>query len=86
MKINSLVIDTTTSSKDKLIKRLRAQATTSGVTDAGAYRQDETLSMIRVSTTLDEYEMEAWLYEEKGIDYLGVTVEGESTAKTAANY
>lgn len=86
MTVNRLVIDTTTASKDELMRRLRTQPTMKEVTDGGPYQQDRTLSVIRVVTTLDEHELEAWLYDEKGIDYLGVTVEGSTAAKTAADY
>lgn len=73
--MHRLIIDTTTSSKAELIKRLNAQPFTIKCDDGGAYREDPTLSQIHLVSKITDQEVEDWMYEEKGIDYIGVTTQ-----------
>lgn len=68
-----LIIDTTTSSKAELMARLQQQPFILECRDAGAYREDPTLSKIEVTSQIDEYAMDEWMYEQKGVDCLGVS-------------
>lgn len=68
-----LVIDTTTTSKDELLARLKQHPNVSAAADDGSYDEDPSLSRLVVTTELNEYEMDAWLYEQRGVDYIGVT-------------
>lgn len=73
MKTHRLVIDTTTASKDELIKRLLAEPFILKCRDAGAYREDPMLSKIEVRSKIDEHAVDEWVYSQKGVDCFGVS-------------
>lgn len=69
--LNTIGIDTETSSKLTLMRRLKRLKTTVRVGDGGEYAQDRSYSQVVVQTTWTEEELDAWLYKTKGIDYVG---------------
>lgn len=69
---HKLYIDTTTSSQAELTKRIKAMPETISVTSA-TYTDDPTLSLVTVRTQLDEYQMDEWLYAQKGVDVISVS-------------
>ena len=76
-----LGIDVPTLGKAKLIARLAALKTTTHVQDGGAYVQDMSCSQILIDTDWNEEQLETWLYNAKGVDYIGTfVVDAESEA------
>lgn len=72
-KVNDLGIDVETRTKRRLIARLAKLKTTTSVEDGGEYRQDRSYSIVYVSTTKTEEELDDWLYNTKDdIEYVGV--------------
>ena len=71
--MNDLIIDIATKDKAKIIARLEKLRTTVTVSDGGEYHEDRYYSIIRLTTTRTESEVEDWLYNMKTpIDYVGV--------------
>jgi hypothetical protein len=71
--MNELIIDIATKDKAKIIARLEKLRTTDTVSDGGEYHQDRTYSIIRLTTSRTETEVEDWLYNMKApVDYVGV--------------
>jgi hypothetical protein len=71
--MNDLIIDIATRDKAKIIARLAKLKTTGDVADGGEYHMDRYYSVIRLTTTRTETEVEDWLYNMKApVDYVGV--------------
>ena len=68
------IIDTYTIGKGKLISRLSKLKTTISCEDGGMYHQDKELSQIWIDTIWSEDKLDEWLYNAKGIYYIGVAV------------
>ncbi len=71
--IHNLIIDTTTASKEELMRRLKQESFTVDCRDGGAYHDDPMLSKIELQSHLDEYTVEDWLHQQRGVDCFGVT-------------
>lgn len=69
--IHSLGIDVPTKAKCNLIHRLKALNSTLKVQDGGVYHQDDQYSQIHIETAKSEAELDHWLCQTKGIDYVG---------------
>jgi len=66
------IIDTYTKGKKALIRKLSKLKTTLSCEDGGEYHQDRGLSQVWIETTWSESELDYWLYNQKGIDYIGI--------------
>lgn len=66
-----LGIDVQTLGKAKTIARLNRLSAVTSAIDGGVYSQDQNVSQILVDTSWNEQQLEMWLYNTKGIDYLG---------------
>ena len=73
MSTHRLIIDTTTASKDELIKRLLGEPFVLDCRDGGVYQEDPMLAKIEVDSELDEFAIDHWMYTQKGVDCFGVT-------------
>jgi hypothetical protein len=69
---NSFIIDTCTADKNNLIRRLKALKSTISCEDGGVYHEDKSFSQVWLETNWNEDDVERWLYETKGINYIGV--------------
>jgi hypothetical protein len=76
--VNYLGIDAPTGATKNIIRILKKLRTTVAVENAGAYREDRNISQIWIDTTWTEQKLDAWLYNTKGIDYVGTFVRTES--------
>lgn len=72
-----LGIDVRTLNMGLLMNRLAALKTTISVRSGGAYTQDTSLSQIHLDTTWNEAQLDLWLYNSTGIDYIGTFVREE---------
>lgn len=68
---NKLGIDVETRHKANLIRRLATLKTTVSVADGGKYHEDLSFSQVHLETSWSEGDLDLWLYETKGIDYVG---------------
>jgi hypothetical protein len=66
------IIDSYTKSKNKLIRRLLRLKTTISCEDGGEYNIDRSLSQVLIETSLTESELDFWLWNTEGIEYIGV--------------
>jgi len=70
--VKNYILDAHTSSKTKIINRLRKLKSTVRVIDNGAYKEDAFFSQIYIESRLTEEQLDRWLYEVKGIEYAGL--------------
>ncbi len=70
--VKNYILDAHTSSKTKIINRLRKLKSTVKVIDNGAYKEDVFFSQIYIESRLTEEQLDRWLYEVKGIEYAGL--------------
>ena len=66
-----LGIDVFTKDKANIIRKLRRLQTTHEVSDGGMYHEDTNYSQVHLDTDWDEGQLDAWLYQQKGINYVG---------------
>jgi hypothetical protein len=66
-----LGIDVYTKDKKYIMRRLARLRATMYVCDGGMYMEDRNYSQIHLDTAWTEAELDAWLYRQKGIDYVG---------------
>lgn len=78
--MNKLGIDCYTKGKARLMRRLKTLACTVSVTDGGEYHQDRNLSQIHLETAWTEEELDKWLYQTPGLDYIGTWVMNKEMA------
>lgn len=80
-----LGIDCKTKHAKKLLKRLSSLKSTQYVENMGAYREDNTYTMLHIETTKTEEELDNWLYKvNHGCDYVGTfTVRTMETIESA---
>lgn len=69
---NRFIIDIQTSAKLTVISRLKRLASTVSIEDGGTYREDSYYSQLHIVTLKSETELDKWLYDTKGIEYIGV--------------
>lgn len=69
--VNKFGIDVETKDKKNLIRRLKRLKSTMSVTDGGCYHEDLNYSQVWIETTKESYELDNWLYDTKGVDYVG---------------
>lgn len=78
--MNKLGIDCYTKGKARLMRRLNSLVSTHSVTDGGAYREDLNLSQIHLETAWTEEELDKWLYQTPGLDYIGTWIINKESA------
>lgn len=79
--INFLGIDVATRDKDLIIARLNRLKSTTQCEDGGMYHFDQSLSQIHIQTTMNECELDDWLYRIKfsrSVDIMGTFERNES--------
>lgn len=73
---NSFIIDVDTVDRNNLIRRLKALKTTFSCEDGGVYHEDKFCAQVWLETSWNEDRLEEWLYNAKGISYIGVCKRG----------
>jgi hypothetical protein len=75
--LKRFIIDCYTDTYKVLIEKLLKVEQTKHIDFNGEYRQDKNLCQVIVETEMSEEELEKWLYNEEGIDYIGVAYVGD---------
>jgi hypothetical protein len=70
--INKLGIDIKTQDIKKLINKLKRLKTTINIENGGMYYQDKDYSIVWIDTTLNENQLDEWLYKYSNCNYIGI--------------
>ena len=72
LKVNHFGIDVLTKHSAYLRNRLKVLKSTESVVEGGAYWEDRHYSQVHLDTTWTEDELDAWLYNTKGVEAVGI--------------
>ena len=71
-KSHDLILDLPTGSVKHVRRTLLKLSTTLQVDEGAPYHQDPLISQLRIQTLWTKEKLEAWCYNTKGVDYIGV--------------